>query len=100
MSTLHKREPQRPLPFLPRREVPSAKLAAGTPPPVPHAKTHALPRIIDIGTPVPERIGEPNTTRLGIVPRSAVMQAVARIEAERAGGTSRQLVRAPAAIPP
>src|SRR5690242_9419840 len=95
MSTLHKREPQRPFAYPDRPEWRPPQLANGTPKPIPLPNHRKAPAIIDVGTPVPA-LGEPNTTRLGIVPRTAVMQAVARIEAERAGGTSRQLVRAPA----
>ena len=99
MSTLLKREPQRPFAFPDRGPRNPPKLAHGTPKPIPLPNHRKGPAIIDVGTPVPA-LGEPNSTMLGIVPRTAVMQAVARIEAERAGGTSRQLVRAPAAIPP
>ena len=84
------------------------KFADGTPPPwtplpkldpPPFVKTHPLPGLIVKPPVLPKALPKPaNDTELGIIPRSAVLQAVARIEAERAGVPARQEMKAPAII--
>src|SRR5216684_1405112 len=107
MSSLHKREPKRPIVYPDQArtliDLRPPRFPDATPSPIiATAKPRAIasmlaenPNAIEI-RPAPLSVAiDPASTMLGVIPRTAVMQAVARIEAKRAEGTSRHLVATP-----